>query len=123
MDQGDADILERIAAGERIFRPGAPTEQARRGFEALVAQLRELSMRGLIDMPARSVAQAADTEGGAYLMAGPCFVTGAGRTALADFRGNRRQGERRAEDRRSGAPGPVEADRRAGDRRTGDRRH
>ncbi|HUF34929.1 MAG TPA: hypothetical protein VMN37_03215 [Gemmatimonadales bacterium] len=121
MDQGDAEILERIAAGERVFRPGAPTEQARRTFEALVGQLRELGGRGLIDMPQRSVTQAADAEAGAYLMAGPCYLTDAGRAELALFRGDRRGGERRAGERR-GTTEPVGTDRRAGDRRGGDRR-
>ena len=122
MDQGDAEILERIAAGERVFRPGAPTEQARRMFESLVGQLRELGQRGLLDMPERSVTQAADAEAGAYLMAGPCFLTDAGRAELALFRrGERRGGERRAAERRSGT-GPVEVDRRGGGRRGGDRR-
>ena len=42
MDQGDAEVLERIESGERTFRPGAATESARRSFEALVGHLREL---------------------------------------------------------------------------------
>ncbi len=40
MDQGDAEVLERIERGERTFRPGAATEAARRSFEALVGHLR-----------------------------------------------------------------------------------
>ena len=82
MDQGDAEILERIDAGQRVFRPGGD-ERARPGFEALVAHLRDLRDRGLIDMPERSVAHAADEDAGAYLFAGPCFITEAGREALA----------------------------------------
>lgn len=125
MDQGDAEILERIHAGERMFRPGADSS-ARRVFEALVAQLRELRERGLIDMPERSVAYSSDENPGAYLMAGPCFVTQAGRAALEEFRrGDRRHADRRSGDRRSGAAAPLpftEADRRRGERRRGDRR-
>ena len=43
---------------------------ARRIFEALVKQLRELRDRGLVDMPERSVAYATDEDAGAYVMAG-----------------------------------------------------
>jgi hypothetical protein len=60
MNQGDAAILEQIAAGERVLRRGAGSEPARRAFESLVGHLRELRHRGLIDMPERRVAQAAD---------------------------------------------------------------
>jgi hypothetical protein len=42
MDQGDAEVVERIEGGERTFRPGAATESARRSVEALVGYLREL---------------------------------------------------------------------------------
>ena len=51
-------------------------------FEALVRQLRTLRDRGLIDMPERSVAYAAEEDAGAFLFAGPCYVTDAGREAL-----------------------------------------
>jgi hypothetical protein len=125
MDQGDAEILERIDAGQRIFRPGGG-ERARPGFEALVAHLRDLRDRGLIDMPERSVAHAADEETGAYLFAGPCFITDAGREALGEFRrGDRRVGERRAGERRaSGDALPLtDAERRHADRRQGNRRN
>jgi hypothetical protein len=125
MDQGDAEILERIDAGERVFRPGAG-EPARPIFEALVAHLRALRDRGLIDMPERSVARAADEDAGAYLFAGPCFVTEAGREALRDFRrGDRRAGERRLGERR--APGEAlpltDAERRHAERREANRRN
>jgi ATP-dependent DNA helicase RecQ len=127
VDQGDAQILERIQAGERIFRPGAADDRARRIFEALVEQLRRIRERGLIDMPERSVAYASDDESGAYLLAGPCYVTEAGRAALQDVgRGNRRHSDRRSMDRRGpgGAALPVtDVDRRSGaDRRQADRR-
>ncbi len=46
MDQGDAEVVERIEGGERAFRPGAATESARRSVEALVGHLRELRERG-----------------------------------------------------------------------------
>jgi hypothetical protein len=92
MDQGDADILERIDAGERVFRPGPTGDRARQTFEALVGHLRDLRQRGLIDMPERSVAYAAEEMAGAYLMAGPCYVTELGRDALQEFR----RGDRRA---------------------------
>ncbi len=124
MDQGDAEVLERIASGERVFRPGG-SQSGRRTFEALVHQLLELRDRGLIDMPDRSVAQAADAGAGAYLMAGPCFLTDAGRAALDDFRrADRRHTDRRGEDRRrESAPArPGEDERRRGERRQGDRR-
>ena len=81
MDQADAELLERIAAGERVFRPGA--DVSGRLFEVLVNHLRDLHKRGLIDMPERSVATAAGIQWGAYLMAGPCFLTDAGRGAGA----------------------------------------
>ena len=126
MDQGDAAVLERIDAGERVFRPGTNDEHARQVFESLVAHLRDLRNRGLIDMPERSVAYAADEGTGAYLMAGPCYVTEAGRDALYEFRrGDRRQGDRRATDRRAPDAGSLPipgTDRRQGDRRQGDRR-
>ena len=125
MDQGDAEILERIEAGERVFRPGTGGESARRIFEALVRQLRELRDRGFVDMPERSVAYAADEEAGAFLMAGPCYLTEAGRTALQEFRrGERRQADRRGGDRRSpdGSAERAEAERRQAERRQGDRR-
>ena len=124
MDQGDAEILERIDAGERIFRPGAGGS-GRPAFEALVAHLRDLRDRGLIDMPERSVAVAADAEAGPYLFAGPCFVTESGREALHEFRrGDRRADQRRQSERRSsGQALPLaDAERRRGDRRQGDRR-
>jgi ATP-dependent DNA helicase RecQ len=125
VDQGDAEIMERIEAGERMFRPGAAGDRARPIFEALVQHLRTLRERGLIDMPERSVAYAAEEDAGAYLFAGPCYVTEAGREALKEFR----QGDRRRRDRRAGerrlpdAPLPISDERRAGgDRREGDRR-
>ena len=124
MDQGDADILERIDAGERVFRPGLAGDRARQTFEALVDHLRDLRRRGLIDLPERSVAYAAEEAAGAYLMAGPCYVTELGRTALQEFRrGDRRDSERRSGERRAGAAEPsVDPERRRQDRRQGDRR-
>ena len=127
MDQGDAEVLERIESGERTFRPGAATESARRSFETLVGHLRELRERGLIDLPERHLAQAEASDPGAYLLAGPCHLTEAGRAALAEFRrgdrraGDRRSAERRGEDRTDLPPGSE--DRRAAERRRGDRRH
>ncbi len=127
MDQGDAEILERIVAGERVFRPGAAGEPARRGFESLVKHLRALRERGLIDMPERSVAYAEDEGSGAYLMAGPCYVTERGRQELDEFRrGDRRRGERRRGDRRAadagGAPLTLAERREEERRRQEDRR-
>jgi hypothetical protein len=127
MDQGDAEVLERIESGERTFRPGAATEAARRSFEALVGHLRELRECGLIDLPERHLARAEDSETGAYLLAGPCQLTEVGRAALAEFRrGDRRAGERRLDERRrqdrADAPAGSE-ERRAAERRRGDRRH
>jgi ATP-dependent DNA helicase RecQ len=125
MDQGDVEILERIESGERVFRPGSGGDVPRRLFEALVSQLRDLRDRGLVDMPERSVAYAADEDAGAYLMAGPCYVTAAGRSALQDFRrGDRRSADRRAGDRRAGSPSlPLtDAERRQAERRQSDRR-
>jgi hypothetical protein len=124
MDQGDAEILERIDAGQRVFRPGAG-ERARPGFEALVALLRDLRDRGLIDMPERSVAHAANEDTGAYLFAGPCFITDAGREALGEFRrGNRRVGERREGERRASGDALLltDTERRHAERRRGNRR-
>ncbi len=124
MDQGDAEVLERIASGERVFRPGG-SESARRIFEALVNHLRELHDRGYIDMPGRSVAHAADTERGAYLMAGPCYITESGRAGLEEFRRtDRRREDRRGGDRRqdAGDARTREEERRQSDRRRGDRR-
>jgi len=95
-------------------------------FEALVAQLRGLRERGLIDMPERSVAYAANEEAGAYLMAGPCYVTEKGREALYEFRrGDRRAGERRSGDRRvldAPALPLTQVERRQEERRRDDRR-
>ena len=124
MDQGDAEILERIDAGERVFRPGVAESDARHTFEALVDHLRELRQRGLIDMPERSVAYSAEETVGSYLMAGPCYVTELGRAALQEFRrGDRRASERRSGERRAGAPvQPPESERREQERRRGDRR-
>jgi RecQ family ATP-dependent DNA helicase len=126
VDQGDAEILERIESGERLFRPGTVDERARPIFGALLGQLRSLRERGLIDMPERSVGHAGEASEG-YLLAGPCYVTVAGRAALQEFRRReRRQDERRGGDRRArgGASLPaVNIDRRSGgDRRQGDRR-
>jgi ATP-dependent DNA helicase RecQ len=89
VDQGDAEIMDRIEAGERIFRPGGGG-RARPTFEALVQHLRTLRERGLVDMPERSVAYAAEEDAGAHRFAGPCCVTEAGREALKEFR----QGDR-----------------------------
>ena len=124
MDQGDVEILERIATGERIFRPGR-SDISLRMFGVLVHHLRELHKRGLIDMPDRSVTQAADPEGSAYLLAGPCFLTDAGRAALDEFRRpERRQGDRRANDRRRQSIGERSPDqeRRQDERRGRERR-
>ena len=124
MDQGDAEILERIDAGERIFRPGAG-ERSRPRFEALVASLRDLRHRGLIDMPERSAVLAPVEDAGADLFAGPCFVTEAGREALREFRlGDRRAGDRRQGERRTSEVAlPLDdAERRFAERRQGDRR-
>ena len=126
MDQGEAEILKRIDAGERVFRPGTEGERARQTFEALVVQLQGLRGRGLIDMPERSVAYAADGEAGAYLMAGPCYVTEKGREALYEFRRvDRRLGERRSGERRASAAPALpltDAERRRIERRRDDRR-
>jgi hypothetical protein len=74
-------------------------------------------------MPERSVAYAEADEAGAYLMAGPCYVTELGRTVLQEFRrGNRRVSERRGGDRRAAAGSDPSAECRRGDRRQGDRR-
>ncbi|HEX6615253.1 MAG TPA: ATP-dependent DNA helicase RecQ [Gemmatimonadales bacterium] len=86
MDQADAGILERIDAGERVFRPEVGDDHARETFEAVVRHLRELRERGLIDMPDRGVTGAEDGDPGGYLMAGPCYVTELGREALLEFR-------------------------------------
>ena len=86
MDQGDAEILERVGAGERIFRPGLSGEEAPQIFEALVKQLRALRDRGLLDIPERGVAFAVSAEANTDLVAGPCDVTEAGRAALRAFR-------------------------------------
>lgn len=124
MDQGDAEVLERIATGERVFRPGG-SDSSQRMFEVLVRHLHELHERGLIDMPDRSVTQATETEGSAYLLAGPCFLTDAGRAALDEFRRpERRQGDRRANDRRRQSIGERSPDeeRRQDERRRRERR-
>lgn len=124
MDQGDAEVLERIATGERVFRPGE-SESSQRMFDVLVHHLRELHGRGLIDMPDRSVTRADDAEGGAYILAGPCFLTEAGRAALDEFRRpERRQADRRATDRRGKPIGDRSSDeeRRQEERRRGERR-
>ena len=87
MDQEDAEILERVGAGERIFRPGLSGEEAPQIFEALVKQLRALRDRGLVDIPERGVAFAVSAEANAGpRVAGPCDVTEAGRAALRAFR-------------------------------------
>jgi hypothetical protein len=86
VDQGDAEIMERIEAGERMFRPGAVGDRASQTFEALVLHLRALRERGLIDLPQRSAAYAAEADAGADRFAGPCCVTEAGRVALKEFR-------------------------------------
>jgi hypothetical protein len=124
MGQGDAEILERIASGERLFRTGE-SESSRRMFDVLVHHLRELRERGFIDMPDRSVTQAVESERGAYLMAGPCFLTDAGRAALDEFRHpERRESDRRATDRRRQSIGDRSPDeeRRQKERRRGERR-
>jgi hypothetical protein len=132
VDRGDAEIMQRIEAGQRMFRPEAGGDQAKQIFEALVHQLQTLLERGLIDMPERSVAYAADQDAGADLFAGPCHVTEAGREALQEFRrGDHRGRDRRGRDRRvveRRAPGATplptsDTERRSGDeRRQRDRR-
>jgi hypothetical protein len=124
MDQGDAEVLERIASGERVFRPGG-SESSQRMFEVLVHHLRDLRERGLIDMPDRSVTQATEIESGAYLMAGPCFLTDTGRAALDEFRRpERRQSDRRTIDRRQQPIGDrsLDEERREKERRERERR-
>jgi hypothetical protein len=127
VDQGDAEILERIETGERIFRSGLAGDRARQVFEALVGQLRSLRERGLIDLPERSVAYASEEDAGSYLFVGPCHITDTGRVALREFRqGDRRRNERRAGERRGcGSPLPItNTERRGGsERRQSDRRH
>jgi ATP-dependent DNA helicase RecQ len=125
VDQGNAEILARIAAGERTFRPGTADQPARHMFDALLQRLENLRERGLIDMPERRAAPGDDA--GAYLLAGPCYLTDAGRTALVEFRRrDRRRTERRTADRRGlgGGSLPTSAvDRRSGpERRRADRR-
>src|SRR6476661_3066236 len=82
VDQGDAEIMERIEAGQRMFRPDAVGDRATQTFEALVLHLRALRERGLLDLPERRVAYAAAVDAGADLFAGPCYLTEAGRVAL-----------------------------------------
>jgi hypothetical protein len=69
-----------------MFRPGTAGDRAGQIFEALVRQLRTLRERGLIDLPERNGACAAEEDAGAWLFAGPCYVTEAGREALKEFR-------------------------------------
>jgi hypothetical protein len=124
MDQADAEVLERIAAGEHVFRPSGSVFSPR-WFEVLVQHLRELHERGLIDMPDRSIASATEIEGGGYLMAGPCYLTEAGRAALEAYRRpERRLGERRTGDRRQRSldDSAKQRERREEERRQGDRR-
>jgi hypothetical protein len=75
-------------------------------------------------MPERSVAYAEQETAGAYLMAGPCYVTELGRDALQEFRrGDRRTTERRGGERRTAAQAQAAVqERRQRERRRGDRR-
>lgn len=74
---GDADarVLERAARGH-TFRPDDAAEES---FDALVERLRTLRERGLLELDERHVMHAQE---GGYLMAGPCAITDAGRSAL-----------------------------------------
>jgi len=92
MDDRDAELLERIEGGERIFRPEAPAEHARPRFTALVEHLHLLRDRGFVDLPERETDGERGLDVGARPLAGPCFVTDAGRSALREFRaGDRRR--------------------------------
>lgn len=86
MDYADAEVLERMAAGEHFFRPSQSVVSPR-WFEVLVQHLREVHERGLIDRPDRSIAMATETEDGGDLMVGPCFLTEAGRACWRHFAG------------------------------------
>jgi len=79
--QAEAELLGRIDGGARMFQPETG-EPGRHAFEILMAQLRSLRERGLIDLPERS---AASSDAAADLFAGPCNVTDAGRAALLEF--------------------------------------
>ena len=81
--QGQAELLERIESGERMFRSVAADPHARQAFQALVQQLRGLRGCGWIDLPERNMAS---DPGAGELIAGPCHVTDAGRAALQAFR-------------------------------------
>jgi len=85
-----------------------------------------LRERGLIDLPERNGAYAAEEDAGAWLFAGPCYVTEAGREALKEFRqADRRRRDRRAGERRlpDSAPLPTnDAERRSGKERRQDHR-
>jgi hypothetical protein len=92
VDQGHAQLMECIEAGERMFRPGTTGSSGDEPFELLVERLRNLRERGLIDMPEPRVAHASDAAADASRFAGPCYLTDAGRAELEHFRrGDRRR--------------------------------
>jgi hypothetical protein len=91
VDQVHAQLMERIEAGERMFRSGT-TRPEHEPFELLVERLRNLRERGLIDMPEPSAAHASDAGADASGAAGPCYLTDAGRAELLHARrGDRRR--------------------------------
>jgi hypothetical protein len=83
MEQLDFDLLCRLEAGESVFRPTGPSEDARALFVETVERLLKVRGHGWVRFPDGRIAR---NEQGAYLMVGPCDLTEAGRRALADDR-------------------------------------
>ena len=79
MDQIDYELLSRLAAGESVLRPADRTDQARDDFQQTVVRLLSLRDRGWITLPDGRLTR---SQSGAYLLAGPCSLTDAGRAAL-----------------------------------------
>lgn len=75
MDVRDLEVLRRIQAGERVFKPSESAD-AKDQFSELVARLVRLSERGWIRMPPPR--KSFMSAGAGYTIAGPCDLTADG---------------------------------------------
>ncbi len=83
MDDEEYRLLARIERGDSVFRVSDSTPDAKRSFQATVARLLALRMRGWIRLPAGRISVGKD---GMYIMAGPCDLTPDGAEALEQDR-------------------------------------
>lgn len=80
MDRRDFDLLERVKAGQQMFKPEDAGGQESDEWSAQVERLLRLRSQQLIRMP--DPRRYYGTGSGGYALAGPCELTADGRDVI-----------------------------------------